>query len=240
MAAFIGSETLYRHHCIRYLRLFSWRYFPISSTHVFLVSHHIKWLVDYLIHFCDFIPGLLSLIECLQLLTHKTNWPKNVKLWWKAMKYDIFHSTTVGLTPYNKWTCFVFNEVRSAISFAVDAGSLWYGLLRLNRTVSFHARYNGFLSFLMEALRLRQTKMKSNLTWDIDHEIHPCCTSQSCKRTIIYIRMAEKTWAGNTERILNTEYYYLKLKIVSSNSIFRLVLSFTCIAGQLLIQDFSI
>jgi hypothetical protein len=209
LAACIGSETLYRHHCIRDLRLSRWRYFSISITRVFHVSHHIKWLVDYLINFCDYIPGLLTLIECLQLLTHKTNLPQNLKLWCKAMEYNFFHSTRVGLTPYHKRTWFVFNEVRSAISFAIEAGSLWRGLLRLNRTISFNARYKDFLSFLVEALRLRHTKMKSKLMWEIDHEIHPCPTSQSYKRTIIYIRMAEKTWARNMERIINTEYYYL-------------------------------
>jgi hypothetical protein len=152
------------------------------------------------------------------------------------MKYNIFHSTTVGLTPCHKWACFVFNEVRSAVPFAVDAVSLWYGLLQLNCTISFNVRYNGFLSFLVEALRLRHTKVKSNLMWEIDHEIHPCPTSQSCKRTIIYMRMAEKTWASNTERILNTECNYSQLKSVSSTSTFRQTLSFVCTAGQLLIQ----
>jgi len=145
----------------------------------------------------------------------------------------------VGSTPYHKRTCFVFNEVRSAISFAVNAGSLWYGLLQLNCTISFNARYTGVLSFLVETLRLRHTKMKSNLMWETDHEIHPCPTSQNCKRNIIYIRMAEKTWASNTERILNTEYYYLQLKIVSSTSTFRQIPSFTCTADQLFVQDFS-
>jgi hypothetical protein len=150
----------------------------------------------------------------------------------------VFHSTTVGLAPYHKLILFVFNEVRSALSFTVGAGSLWYGLLQLNRKISFNARYNGVLSFFVEALRLRHTKMKSNLMWEIDHEIHPCPTSQSCKRTIIYIRMVEKTWDSHTERILNREYHYSQLKIVSSTSIFRQILSFTC-AGQLLVQDFS-
>ena len=78
--------------------------------------------------------------------------------------------------------------------------------------------------------------MKSNLMWEIDHEIHPYPMSQSCKRTIIYIRMAEKTWSGNTERILTTEYYYSQLKIVSSTSTFRQI----CTADQLLVQDFSV
>jgi hypothetical protein len=156
------------------------------------------------------------------------------------MKYNFFYSTTVGSTPYHKWIWFVFNEVHSVVSFAVDAGSLWYGLLQLNRTIFFNARYNGVLSFLAETLRLRHTKMKSNLMWETDHEIHPCPTSQNCKRNIVYIRMAEKTWASNTERILNTEYYYLQLKIVSSTSTFRQIPSFTSIADQLLVQDFSI
>lgn len=146
----------------------------------------------------------------------------------------------MGLTPYYKWTCFVFNEVRSAISFAVDAGSLWYGLLQLNRKISFNARHNGFISFLVEDLRLRHTKMNSNMLWEIDHEIHPCPTSQICKKSIIYIRMTEKTWAGNTERVLYTEYYCSQLKSVPSTSTFRQILSFTCIASQLLIKDFLI
>ena len=127
----------------------------------------------------------------------------------------------MGLTPYYKWTCFVLNEVRRVISFAVDASSLWYGLLQLNLTISFSAKHNGFLSFLVEDLRLRHTKVNSNLLREIDHEIHPCPTSQSCKRTTIYIRMAEKTWASNTERILNTEYYCSQLKSVSSTSTFH-------------------
>ena len=72
------------------LQAFKMVYFSISSTHFFHASHHIKWLFDYFIHFCDYIPGLLSLIESCQLLTHKTNLPQNIKLWWKAMKYNIF------------------------------------------------------------------------------------------------------------------------------------------------------
>ena len=70
------------------------------------------------------------------------------------MKYNFFHITRVGLTPYYKWICFVFSEVRSAVYYAVDASSLWYDLLQLNRKISFNARYNGVLLFLVVALQL--------------------------------------------------------------------------------------
>jgi hypothetical protein len=49
-----------------------------------------------------------------------------------------------------------------------------------------------------------------------------------------------KARTSNMERIFNTEYEYLQLKMVSSKSTFRQIPSFTWIAGLLLTQAFSI